>query len=432
LQYLVQKKGFTIFSIEAPMPEAYRLNDYVLDGKGDPKKLIANMQFWTWDTDELLAMVKWMYIYNQTAEKKIKFTGFDMQSPPANYKTNITDRLDKAGREDESQIVNQIITDIDPVNQKALEFYHAIVKFDAEEVNAFTNYSQLLAALKEKHLPDDEFKKEAAKLKLDYQNEIKKIEDQFDRVTAAIKDEINALVQPLNARIDALVNDINNNKNIFISKIGSDEYEWMLENIQIVKEYLQFQAGVDDFDIRDHLMVKNILWIAQQNPSAKLVLWAHNGHIGHSTQYPTMGTYLQNELADNYRAIGFLTYEGKYTAASVSGGTLKFGTFNLQIPPDEAIESIVDKLAMPIVLLNFSNKDLLPGFLHSPILSRCLWGIGAEEVPEQLQFNPPPGQSFSDYIGFTYDGVIYIKATTASQLWSSARYNYLSGHFGIM
>lgn len=144
LQYLVQKKGFTIFSIEASMPQAYRLNDYVLDGKGDPKKLIADMGFWTWDTEELLAMVKWMYIYNQTAEKKIKFTGFDMQSQPDNYKTNITDRLNKAGREDESQTMNQIITDIDPVNQKSLEYYHAIEKVSAEEESAFNNYSQLL------------------------------------------------------------------------------------------------------------------------------------------------------------------------------------------------------------------------------------------------------------------------------------------------
>jgi erythromycin esterase len=41
--------GFTIFSIEANMPEAYRLNDYVLNGTGDPAQLIHGMYFRTWE-----------------------------------------------------------------------------------------------------------------------------------------------------------------------------------------------------------------------------------------------------------------------------------------------------------------------------------------------------------------------------------------------
>src|SRR5580704_5193640 len=34
LEFLVSELGFSIFSIEANMPEAYRLNDYVLTGRG--------------------------------------------------------------------------------------------------------------------------------------------------------------------------------------------------------------------------------------------------------------------------------------------------------------------------------------------------------------------------------------------------------------
>lgn len=37
--------GFNIFSIEANMPEAYRLNDYILNGNGDPATLIKGMYF---------------------------------------------------------------------------------------------------------------------------------------------------------------------------------------------------------------------------------------------------------------------------------------------------------------------------------------------------------------------------------------------------
>src|SRR4051812_9479960 len=81
LEFLASEMGFTIFSIEANMPEAYRLNDFVLNGTGDPAKLIKGMYFWTWDTQEVLDMVLWMRQFNQSGKGRVEFTGFDMQTP---------------------------------------------------------------------------------------------------------------------------------------------------------------------------------------------------------------------------------------------------------------------------------------------------------------------------------------------------------------
>src|SRR5689334_4195442 len=36
MEFLASEMGFNIFSIEANMPEAYKLNDFVLTGNGDP------------------------------------------------------------------------------------------------------------------------------------------------------------------------------------------------------------------------------------------------------------------------------------------------------------------------------------------------------------------------------------------------------------
>ena len=55
-----KEMGFTIFSIEANMPEAYAVNNYVLNGVGDPKQLLQGMYFWTWNTQEVLDMILWM------------------------------------------------------------------------------------------------------------------------------------------------------------------------------------------------------------------------------------------------------------------------------------------------------------------------------------------------------------------------------------
>jgi erythromycin esterase len=80
LEYLSANKGFTIFAIEANLPEAYRVNDYVLNGIGDPRKLLQGMYFWTWNTQEVLDMINWMRAYNQSGKGQIQFTGFDMQT----------------------------------------------------------------------------------------------------------------------------------------------------------------------------------------------------------------------------------------------------------------------------------------------------------------------------------------------------------------
>src|SRR2546426_5357811 len=81
LEFLVEKKGFTVFGIEANWPESLAVNDYVLNGNGDPAKALAGLYFWTWNTEEVLDMIRWMRRYNQDSShtKKVKFFGFDMQ-----------------------------------------------------------------------------------------------------------------------------------------------------------------------------------------------------------------------------------------------------------------------------------------------------------------------------------------------------------------
>lgn len=81
LEFLVSEMDFTVFGIEAPMPEAFDINEYVVNGNGDPEKALAGLYFWTWDTQEVLDMIHWMRHYNQdpSNKKKVKFYGFDMQ-----------------------------------------------------------------------------------------------------------------------------------------------------------------------------------------------------------------------------------------------------------------------------------------------------------------------------------------------------------------
>jgi erythromycin esterase len=79
---LVERKGFTIFAIEGNQPEAREMDAYVTTGVGDPKHALAAMYFWTWQTQEVLGLAKWMRAYNAAPGKHpiLHFAGFDMQT----------------------------------------------------------------------------------------------------------------------------------------------------------------------------------------------------------------------------------------------------------------------------------------------------------------------------------------------------------------
>jgi hypothetical protein len=81
MEFLATEMGFTIFSIEANLPESSRMNDFVLRGTGDPRQLLRGMYFWTWDTEEVLDMILWMNAFNASGKGRVQFTGFDMQTP---------------------------------------------------------------------------------------------------------------------------------------------------------------------------------------------------------------------------------------------------------------------------------------------------------------------------------------------------------------
>ena len=80
-EYLATKHGFTVFAIEANMPEARRVNEYVLTGRGDARAALAGLYFWTWNTEEVVDMIQWMRAYNASGKGRIEFWGFDMQFP---------------------------------------------------------------------------------------------------------------------------------------------------------------------------------------------------------------------------------------------------------------------------------------------------------------------------------------------------------------
>lgn len=338
LEYLVKEKGFTIFSIEANMPEAYALNEYIIDGRGDPKKLLAGMYFWTWNTQEVLNMIEWMKKYNKTSQKKIMFTGFDMQIPIVAIK-----------------VVRNYIT----IHQPQLLY-------------AINNYDSL------------------------YLENAKKNNYKISKVPKLI---------PFAQNIIKGLEQLNS-----LQRDTSSSYLWALQNSTIL---LQFANMMNGKVTRDESMAVNVKWILEQNPNAKMVIWAHNNHVQKNWKFgKPMGYYLDKEFGNKMATIGFSTEEGTYTAVNrVDGKYTRIDSGNILLPSTvKDIEYYFKDVKADnfIVDLRMAKKDEQSDNWVSEIMR--MRDIGAR-VMDKYQFSDV-------HLNNDFDMIIFLKRTSSSNCFS--------------
>ncbi|MCX8486939.1 MAG: erythromycin esterase family protein, partial [Crocinitomicaceae bacterium] len=69
--------------------------------------------------------------------------------------------------------------------------------------------------------------------------------------------------------------------------------------------------------IRDSMMFENLKWYLSQHPEKKIILWAASGHLmyeqhNENSNNKPMGNYLKSYYKDNYYAIVYTAYSGKF------------------------------------------------------------------------------------------------------------------------
>lgn len=245
IKYLIENKNFNVFSLEANMPEAYKINNYIIKQKGSPEDYLKGLYFWTWNTQEVLDFVEWMKEFNSLSERKIQFTGFDMQL----FMGAISVLQESfVNNKEESDLVNLLNSILENNMQKIMQ-----------SENPYTD---------EKNVA-----------------------------------EIYELTHKLESRIKD-------------SQTFTSQKEWLIQNLRIIEQSV---SCLDDDSKRDKYMADNFMWIKQQNPSSKFILWGHNAHI--SKAEPWMGSQLAKKLGSDYINIGFAFYEGDYNAIGEKGLT---------------------------------------------------------------------------------------------------------------
>ena len=81
-KYLVEKKGFTVFAMEAYWGAGLYVDRYIKTGRGTAEQAVASLVYWPWDTPQMVDLVRWMREYNAKPGKHpvLSFVGLDMQS----------------------------------------------------------------------------------------------------------------------------------------------------------------------------------------------------------------------------------------------------------------------------------------------------------------------------------------------------------------
>ena len=290
LEYLVEKEGFRVFAIEANLTEARRVNDYVLHGKGTAAEALAGLYFWTWNTEEVLAMIEWLRRYNLEPKHKqpVQFLGIDMQT------TNVA-----------WPNVARYLKSVDSVYAKTLPVELGMIT-GATGAPAWAALSR------------DERKARRAAL---------------DAVVA---------------RLDAERASYTRKSSTQAWRSAREDARLVAQAATMLEA-----TGSERFRSRDEAMAENLAWIlAQEAKGTKVVLWAHNAHIAKSSPIVNLGQRLASEHGRQYVAFGFVFAEGAFQAVDMTKGARGLREFSLGPAPEADVSTAFSRAGCELCIVD--------------------------------------------------------------------------------
>ncbi|WP_302258237.1 erythromycin esterase family protein [uncultured Alistipes sp.] len=184
-------------------------------------------------------------------------------------------------------------------------------------------------------------------------------------------------------------------------KLTPMQHAWAQRNIELLHQFL---SQGEDLDWRDKGMANNLLWIIQQNPDARIAIWAHNAHISRSQSRTSssrpMGAFLKDSLADDFRSFGFVCFEGEFTAKK---GPQYFPA--ILKPEPGTLEYLLEQLNEPQFILNLKKMREEKAHALQWIDKQVFRAIGAN-----------PDVVYDTRVSDMFDYLIFIRNTSASHM----------------
>ncbi|MEU7070115.1 erythromycin esterase family protein [Streptomyces narbonensis] len=262
-RHLVEERGFTTFALEMSWSAGLRIDEYLQGGPGDPRQIARETLAGSpWEREEFVSLIGWMREHNRRhPDHRVHFMGDDLGAPKLG--DDIFERVLASARETRPDALPRLT-----------ELYGGLRPFD--DVFAYLR----------KPIAEREANAERAQEALDL------------------------LAEP--------------------RKGDGEDYAWTVQHARNIAQTFAF-ATVDLTDpasvtvaerLRDQAMADNVLWW-QRHTGHKMLLSAHNGHVGYLSTHPdtyprTQGAVLRDRLGSDYAAIGFTFAGGSFLTKDTS------------------------------------------------------------------------------------------------------------------
>jgi erythromycin esterase-like protein/adenine/guanine phosphoribosyltransferase-like PRPP-binding protein len=363
-QHLIEEKGFNGVAVEADWPDAYRINRYVRGESDDEDGAESLSDFsrfpmWMWRNADVLDFIGWLRAFNDTqpTEQRAGFYGMDLYS----LRTSV-------------EAVLAYLDKVDP----------AAAKRARNRYGCFDQFGDQM----------QQYGYEAA----------------FGMTPGCEREVLAELVELQRQRAAYASRD---------GRVAHDDFFFAAQNARLVKNAEQyyrsmFRGRADSWNLRDDHMAESIeqllAHLDRSDRPARLVLWAHNSHLGdaratdmgHQGEH-NVGQLLRQRFGTEVVNIGFTTHTGTVTAASDWDGPPE----RKQVRPSLAgsYERLFHDAKIPRFMLS----------LREPALARALAGPHLERAIGVLYIPRSERQSHYFYarLADQFDYVIHIDETRA-------------------
>jgi erythromycin esterase len=354
-EFLVRERGFRVFGLEANFSEALAITDYVLHGEGDPQEALAGIYFWTWDTEEVLALIEWIRTFNEGSDDPIMFYGIDMQFTrgPA----------------------------------------RALLEYLALDPSGLANHREPLELLAERGLETEPGNVVEDRL-LTAEDLVESLRDRFN--------------EPETDYIDVTSCDE--------YELANQHLRTLEQAVEAARA--KYDGDIEVFAaIRDRSMAENVSWILDYESRDRIALWAHNAHVKQVIREddwgtaPPMGSYLTTEYGDQYYALGFDFAGGTFQAlddSTHSDDGRELRECSLGSPPDDSATRLFAEVDEPVYVLDFDSiaddSSLAEWFADE----RLIRSLGAIYYGQ----NETDSHHACDVLPDAFDGLVFVSETS--------------------
>lgn len=337
---LIAQRGFAAVAVEADWPDAYRLNRFVRGESTDADSVEALSGFkrfpqWMWRNADVLDFIGWLREHNdeQAFESgKCGFYGLDLYSLHASI-----------------EAVLAYLSRVDPEAAKRARHHYSCFEHFGKNIASYGYAAG------------------------------------FGMTPTCEKAVVKELIGLRRKAMEYLERD---------GQVAADAYFCAEQNALVVRnaeEYYRnmFRHEVSSWNLRDTHMMESLVrlgtHLSKQRPPAKIIVWAHNSHLGdaRATQMGergelNLGQLVREHFGKEAVSIGFTTYDGTVTAASDWDGPAE--RKNVRPAHQDSYEALFHEVDVPNFFLGLRDDADVATALRNERLERAIGVIYRPET----------------------------------------------------